>query len=96
MSNGIKAQITEWLEQHEVCPRCLTFPINYTGRYGKALSRTDNKSYVCSDCGVTEALEQFENGAPQGQEHWVPARAVNDREVLGWYTHVKHLHGEVV
>ena len=96
MSNEVKTQITEWLEQHEVCPRCLTFPINYTGRYGRALSRTDNESYVCSECGTTEAIEQFRDGAPLGQEHWVPARAINDREVLGWVSHVKFLHGEVI
>jgi predicted RNA-binding Zn-ribbon protein involved in translation (DUF1610 family) len=37
------------------CPRCreekdMTFP---------ALSRVDNKTYICSPCGVGEALDQY-------------------------------------
>jgi len=36
------------------CPRCgqpiYTFP---------ALSRVDNRTEICSDCGTTEALEAF-------------------------------------
>ena len=35
-----------------VCPRCKK---PYKGR--PALSRTDNKTYICPDCGTLEALE---------------------------------------
>jgi len=50
----------------EMCPKCnvtqLKDPIEIN-----ALSRitrgTQQKIYVCSDCGVQEALEEFENGS---------------------------------
>jgi ribosomal protein L37AE/L43A len=49
----------------KLCPRCLQ---NYFTPYGQtyvesisppmpALSRRDNKTYICSDCGMQEALE---------------------------------------
>jgi len=42
-----------------VCPRCLGFiPSNARpGQYPGALSRADNRTEVCSDCGTEEALE---------------------------------------
>jgi hypothetical protein len=41
-----------------VCPRCDGYiPNNETpGAYAGALSRVDNKTEVCSQCGTTEAL----------------------------------------
>jgi hypothetical protein len=46
------------------CPRCLHFiPNDATpGAYPGALSRTDNLTEVCSQCGTEEALEQFVSG----------------------------------
>ena len=43
------------------CPTCDGFiPNNDTpGAYPGALSRRDNKTEVCSVCGVREALEDF-------------------------------------
>jgi predicted RNA-binding Zn-ribbon protein involved in translation (DUF1610 family) len=38
----------------QVCPRCGE---TYTGF--PALSRTDNKTSICSDCGNAEAMEDF-------------------------------------
>ena len=49
----------------KLCPRCLD---KYFTPYGRtyvefvsppmpALSRRDNKTYICSDCGMQEALE---------------------------------------
>jgi hypothetical protein len=40
------------------CPRCLGFiPRNdKPGQYMGALSRADNKTQVCSDCGTEEAI----------------------------------------
>ena len=38
------------------CPRCLSLlPVGYPG----AMSRVDNATEVCSDCGTTEALMQL-------------------------------------
>lgn len=47
------------LDQH-TCPRCLGgIPNNdERGAYPGALSRTDDKTEVCSDCGLAEAIEQ--------------------------------------
>lgn len=54
------------------CPRCLGgIPNNVRrGAYPGALSRTDNKTYVCSACGELEALEQFHFGSPLPQSLW--------------------------
>lgn len=43
------------------CPRCLGFiPSNeFPGMYPGAISRVDNKTEICSDCGVEEALLQY-------------------------------------
>lgn len=43
------------------CPRCGGgIPNSATpGAYPGALSRLDNKTYVCSDCGAAEAMWQF-------------------------------------
>lgn len=35
-----------------------------------ALSRTDNHSLICSDCGVSEAMEDFLDGSPTPQSEW--------------------------
>lgn len=40
------------------CPRCEC--VMYPNRL--ALSRLDNKTKVCPDCGMQEALEQWQNG----------------------------------
>ena len=47
------------------CPRCLGeiegFP---------ALSRTDNKTYICSPCGQTEGMEAFIYKTIKTQDMW--------------------------
>jgi len=47
--------------QFPVCPKCDGFiPNNETpGAYMGALSREDNKTEICSACGVAEALADF-------------------------------------
>jgi hypothetical protein len=40
------------------------------GRYPGALSRTDNKTQICSDCGVAEALEDFFDNSLLPQSAW--------------------------
>jgi len=48
------------------CPRCKGgIPSNeHRGEYPGALSRFDNKTYVCSSCGMNEAMWQFSTGLP--------------------------------
>ncbi len=41
---------------YPVCPRCHK---EYSGH--PAISRKDNKTEICSDCGVQEALFEFMN-----------------------------------
>jgi hypothetical protein len=38
------------------CPRCIT---GVMPEYAPALSRTDNKTRICSACGVLEGIEQM-------------------------------------
>jgi ribosomal protein S27AE len=49
---------------YPVCPRCGGFiPNNDTpGSYSGALSRLDNKTEICSDCGVDESIENYYDG----------------------------------
>ena len=63
--------LTTKLDTH-TCPRCLGGIPNdlYRGEYPGALSRTDNKTYICSSCGNEEAMEDFANGAPSPQDRW--------------------------
>lgn len=45
----------------KICPRCKTNflrPVKATN----ALSRRDNKSYICSDCGIDEAMIDYFRG----------------------------------
>jgi hypothetical protein len=45
-----------------VCPSCSGYiPNNKTpGAYPGAISRADNKTEICSDCGTQEALADFQ------------------------------------
>jgi hypothetical protein len=69
-----------------VCPRCernLFTPYNIelhpvAGRLMKerklpmypALSRADNQTYVCSDCGMDEAMRDFAHMPPMSPDDW--------------------------
>lgn len=49
-------------KQLVICPRCESnyIPNNeFPGEYPGALSRVDNKTEICSECGVLEALEDY-------------------------------------
>lgn len=48
------------------CPRCLGGIPNdlHVGAYPGALSRYDNATEICSDCGVLEAMWQFTQREP--------------------------------
>lgn len=47
------------------CPRCgKGVPSDdHAGDYPGALSRLDNKTYICSQCGSDEAMFQFASGS---------------------------------
>ena len=53
--------VDEKPEQFRECPRCSHFIPNdeMPGAYPGALSRLDNKTEICSSCGVEEALLQY-------------------------------------
>ena len=41
--------------EERICPKCGSTYTEYP-----ALSRTDNKTLICPDCGIREALESME------------------------------------
>lgn len=51
----MKKEIAD-LQKKQICPRCGK-PMNGF----PALSRKDNKTEICSDCGTEEAMEAFNN-----------------------------------
>lgn len=55
------------------CPRCFGGIPNSDerGKYPGAISRTDNLTEICSECGVLEAVEQFSTGSPVPQQEWL-------------------------
>ena len=65
------------------CPRCLGGVPNeeMRGQYPGALSRTDNLTEVCSNCGTMEAIEQI-GGTLYRQADWPlaggPTRSLQD------------------
>lgn len=54
------------------CPRCLGgIPNNeQRGAYIGALSRSDNKTEICSDCGTEEAMVDFMQLPISGPDQW--------------------------
>lgn len=50
--------------KNTTCPRCGSgIPNNFLrGQYPGALSRVDNRTEICSDCGTEEAMEQWQTG----------------------------------
>lgn len=61
-----------------LCPRCEEHrytPYEAKGPYDQdapypALSRMDNKTYICSPCGVDEAMRDFAGEAPIPPNEW--------------------------
>ena len=53
------------MSKENKCPRCdsamITFP---------ALSRRDNKTDICSDCGTAEAMEDYTQQPYDGKIYW--------------------------
>jgi RNA polymerase subunit RPABC4/transcription elongation factor Spt4 len=54
------------------CPRCLGGIPNdeQRGQYIGAMSRTDNKTEICSPCGTGEAIEDWTGGLTP-QSRWL-------------------------
>lgn len=50
---------------YTTCPRCGQETLRTDRVVMNALSRKDNKTYVCSPCGTDEALENFYGGEPK-------------------------------
>ena len=59
------------LDQY-TCPRCLGGIPNdpCRGQYPGALSRTDNETEICSDCGTAEGLEDWYGHGCMSQAAW--------------------------
>lgn len=54
-------------KQHEekICPRCKEPIVKYP-----AISRVDNKTEICSKCGILEALQIFINTQKKEEKKW--------------------------
>lgn len=56
---------------YSTCPRCGEEKLRTDRPALNALSRADNETYVCSDCGLDEGLQDFARGmARQSKEDW--------------------------
>jgi hypothetical protein len=56
-----------------ICPRCNDnfIPCNaQPGAYPGAISRTDNKTEICSQCGAEEAIEDYAHGGHTPMSGW--------------------------
>ena len=77
---------TEGIElPNNICPRCAGLIPNalHPGQYVGALSRWDNMTYVCSECGEQEALIQF-TAAQEGTD---PQEAI-DEDRAHWFYNI--------
>lgn len=56
-----------------ICPRCQDswIPNNsQPGKYPGAISRSDNKTEICSACGEEEAIQDFYEGGCTQPSQW--------------------------
>ena len=54
------------------CPRCGEYPV-YTDGFHRGMgarSRVDNKTQICSECGVEEAMDDFQGYKLARIEMW--------------------------
>lgn len=54
--NKVNGETKYYIAAAKICPRCKNYIVGHP-----ALSRVDNRTEICSDCGVLEALEAFIN-----------------------------------
>lgn len=45
--------------EYKECPRCNEMTLN-ADEVMNSLSRKDNSTYICNNCGVAEAMEELE------------------------------------
>lgn len=59
----------DWRQKY-ACPKCngLIPSKDNVGAYPGALSRADNLTEICSDCGVAEAIADFKNFVNQKRD----------------------------
>lgn len=55
------------VEGWPVCPRCGVAPLE---PWGGALSRLDNETEICSNCGTMEAMRDFTGRGPVPPDEW--------------------------
>lgn len=48
--------------EYTICPRCGQNTLRVDRPFMNALSRTDDRTYVCSPCGTSEGLEAMAAG----------------------------------
>lgn len=48
------------------CPRCGAMMTGFP-----ALSRRDNRTDICSECGILEAMEDYTGDYYKGEPYWV-------------------------
>jgi len=48
-----------------ICPRCKRAYLDYP-----AISRRDNKTPICPDCGTAEAFEDYFGDIYTGEKYW--------------------------
>ena len=57
--------------RYDICPRCGRSTLRIDKPHLNALSRTDDSTYVCSDCGLDEALQAWKNGGTtHSKDRW--------------------------
>ena len=44
--------------EYKICPKCMQRKLHPVA-VRNALSRRDNETYICADCGTAEALEDW-------------------------------------
>lgn len=57
-----------------ICPRCGVMTLDSVKTHN-ALSRVDNKTYICSPCGMNEAVECL-SGNLKPKSKWAHAKEV--------------------
>lgn len=56
--------------EYATCPKCGRGTLRLDRPALNALSRTDNETYICSECGTREAMEDF-SATVHPQSRWV-------------------------
>lgn len=60
------------VKKYSRCPRCGGAIPNWErrGEYPGAISRVDNQTEICSECGTMEAMEDFVGNGPMPIAKW--------------------------